>query len=186
MADARALYRELLAACATTTAGRRRPALAVCGASGAVASSPTRSSSRPARPRWAPGDGGGGNQTARRAERGVRQSERGHHPRAGEAARPSARDGGACAIRRPRAFLTRQQDWRDRGRFRPVLQARRRRTDGSPGEARVRCAAQARLSRGRRACGAGPGGGAAGLGSFFSGIFSSARNLLNFTTYATR
>jgi alpha/beta hydrolase fold len=30
---------------------------------------------------------------------------------------------------------------------------------------------------------AGPGGGAAGLGSFFSGIFSSARNLLNFTTY---
>lgn len=29
----------------------------------------------------------------------------------------------------------------------------------------------------------GPGGGAAGLGSFFSGIFSSARNLLNFTTY---
>jgi alpha/beta hydrolase fold len=29
----------------------------------------------------------------------------------------------------------------------------------------------------------GPGGGAAGLGSFFSGILSSARNLLNFTTY---
>lgn len=30
---------------------------------------------------------------------------------------------------------------------------------------------------------AGPGGGAAGFGSFFSGIFSAARNLLNFTTY---